>query len=79
MSQFRSPRNALCPPQGESCGAGETASEVVEFHGAETSVTVSLGADTVVLVLRGDAPEPGSEVSIVAELDRLHVLGAGQA
>ncbi len=50
--------------------------EVVEFHGAETSVTVSIGDDTVVLVLRGDAPEPGCDVSIVAEIDRLHVFGA---
>ena len=53
--------------------------EVVEFHGAETSVTVSIGEDTVVLVLRGDAPEPGSEVNIVADLERLHVFGSEQA
>jgi multiple sugar transport system ATP-binding protein len=53
--------------------------EVVEFHGAETSVTVRIGSGAVVLVLRGEAPEPGSEVGIVADLEKLHVFSAEQA
>ena len=46
--------------------------ELVEYFGSESCVTATAGDDKLMLVVKARGLQPGDEVEVVADLDRLH-------
>ena len=46
--------------------------ELVEYFGSESSITMRVGDDTLVMLAKGLAARPGDSLQVVADLDRLH-------
>jgi len=50
--------------------------ELVEYFGPESSLTLRVGEDSLVMLAKGLAARPGDHLEIVADLERLHFFPA---
>jgi multiple sugar transport system ATP-binding protein len=65
---------AAAPAELRASPAFTARVELVEYFGPESSVTLRVGEDTLVLLAKGAVARPGEPLELVADLDRLHLF-----